>query len=163
MNEMIGWENIPAHEEAKTIVIHNTPREQTLNNGRIDSLFEEVLAWMRDDRTNTKRAITSAVATRRMIQEQNMQLMNAYESELKRPDLTVERRRELLDMMDKTAESGKRADSEIGAFLNEQVSHSHSRSGQLLILVAVAVVGAGSAAWHLKKSAYLPVKSLGDG
>jgi hypothetical protein len=82
-----------------------------------------------------------------------MQLMNAYESELQRPGLTVERRRKLLDMMDKTAESGKQADSEIGAFLNEQVSYSHSRSGQLLILVAVAAVGVGGAAWCLKKSA----------
>lgn len=149
MNEMIGWESIPAHEEAKTIVIHNRPREQILDNGRIDGIFEEVLAWMRDDRTNTKRAISSAVATRRMIQEQNMQLMNAYESEFKRPGLTVERRRELLDMMDKTAESGKRTDSEIRAFLNEQVSHSHSRSGQLLILISVIVVGVGRAAWRL--------------
>ena len=153
MNEMIGWKNIPAHEEAKTVVIHNRPSEQILDNGRIDGIFEEVLAWMRDDRINTKRAITSAVATRRMIQEQSMQLMNAYESEFKRPGLTVERRRELLDMMDKIAESGKRADSEMGAILNEQVSYSHSRSGQLLLLVAVAIVGVSGTAWYLKKTA----------
>ena len=153
MNEMIRRESIPAQAEAKAIVIHDRPYEQILDDGRIDGIFGEALAWIRDDRTNTKRAITSAVTARRMIQERNMQLMNAYESELQRPGLTVERRRKLLDMMDKTAESGKQADSEIGAFLNEQVSYSHRRSGQLLILVAVAAVGVGGAAWCLKKSA----------
>lgn len=153
MNEMIWRESIPTLEEAKTIVTHDRPYEQILDDGRIDGIFGEAIAWIRDDRTNTKRAITSAVASRRMIQEQTMKLMNACESEFQRPGLTVERRRELLDMMGKIAESGKRADSEMGAFLNEQVSYSHSRSGQLLFLVAVAVVGISGAAWYLKKSA----------
>ena len=85
-----------------------------------------------------------------MTQEQNMKLMNACESGLQRPDLTVELRRKLLDMMDKIAESGKRADAEMGAFLNEQASYSHSRSRQLSILVAAAVVGVREAAWYLK-------------
>lgn len=153
MNEMIKRESIPDQEEAKAIVADDKSYEPILDDGRIDGIFSEVLAWIRDDRTNTKRAISSAATARKQIQEQNMRLFNAYESELQRPDLTDERRDELLDKMDKTAESSKQTDSEIGAFLNEQVSYSHSRSGQLLFLVATTAVGVGGIAWYLKRSA----------
>lgn len=110
MNEMIKRESIPDQEEAKAIVADDKSYEPILDDGRIDGIFSEVLAWIRDNRTNTKRAISSAATARKQIQEQNMRLFNAYESELQRPGLTDERRDELLDKMDKTAESSEQAD-----------------------------------------------------
>ena len=54
---------------------------QVFNEERIVGIVGEVIAWAKDDRLNTKRAISSDTASRAMVQKQNGQLMNVCDPE----------------------------------------------------------------------------------
>jgi len=146
MNEIIKPECDISQKETKVTVIDNKRYEQPFGKERIAGFFDEIIACARDDRLNTKRAISSDAASREMVQKQNSQLISAYESELQRDDLTNEQRLDILNKMYEISRSTAQADKESRAFQSERLLCSHKRSGQLLAFGAVVVLGVGGVA-----------------
>lgn len=146
MNEIIRRGSGTSQIETNAAAIEGDTSGQVFNEERIVGIVGEVIAWAKDDRLNTKRAISSDTASRAMVQKQNGQLMNVCESMLQRDDLTNEQRFDILDKMSAAASSTERVDEESRAFQREQLSYSHKRSGQLLTLGAIVVLGVGGAA-----------------
>lgn len=155
MNEITRQEIGPNQMANRLSVVESRPYEQVLNEERIGGIFGEALAWLRDDRVNTMRAISSDAASRKMVQKQNHELLTACSTTLQRegPNLTIEQQLSLIDKMRGAAASTERTDAESRAFQREQLSHSHKRSGQLSAFVIAVMLGAGGAAWYLKRAA----------
>ena len=153
MNEMIRRESIPAQAEVKAIVVNEKPYERVLDEEHAGGIFGETLAWIKDDRANTMRAISSDAASRKMVQKQNYEVLMACNALLQRKDLTVEQRLGLIDRMSGATASAERVDTESRAFQHEQLSHSHKWSGRLLIFVIAVMLGVGGTAWNLNRAA----------
>ncbi|MBP3884640.1 MAG: hypothetical protein J6D54_06860 [Olsenella sp.] len=146
MNEIIRRGSGTSQIETNAAAIEGDTSGQVFDEERIVSIVGEVIAWAKDDRLNTKRAISSDTASRAMVQKQNGQLVDVCESMLQRDDLTNEQRLDILNKMCAAASSTERVDEESRAFQREQLSYSHKRSGQLLTLGAIVVLGVGGAA-----------------
>ena len=72
---------------------------------RTGKFVDEVIAAAKDDRMNTKRAISADIASTARVQNQNDRVIAACERELRRRDLSEESRYEILRCMSKAAES----------------------------------------------------------
>lgn len=155
MNEIIKREYVPNQIDNKAATVEDRPCEQVLSEERIGGIFGEALAWIRDDRVNTMRAISSDTASRKMVQKQNYELVMACSTALQREDtnLTIEQRLSLIDTIGRATASTELADAESRAFQREQLSHSHRRSGQLLTFITVVVLGIGGAALRQRRAA----------
>lgn len=70
---------------------------------RVGKYIDEVIAAAKDDRANTKRAISADIASTARVQNQNDRFMDACERELRRKDLPESRREELLADMKEAA------------------------------------------------------------
>ncbi|NBJ90757.1 hypothetical protein [Acutalibacter sp. 1XD8-36] len=114
---------------------------------RTGKLVDEVIAAVKDDRANTKRAISADIASTARVQNQNDRVMAACERELRRRDLPDERRDELLDRMSRADDSTAFESASSREFQREQLDHSHKLSWKILLfLVGLAVGGIGSTA-----------------
>ena len=153
MNEMIRRESIPAQAEVKAIVVNEKSYERVLDEEHAGGIFGETLAWIKDDRANTMRAISSDAASRKMVQKQNYEVQMACNALLQRKDLTVEQRLSLIDRMSEATASAERVDAESRAFQREQLSHSHKWFGRLSIFVIAVMLGVGGTAWNLSRAA----------
>ena len=110
-------------------------REQT------GKFVEEIIAAAKDDRMNTKRAISADIAATARVQNQNERYMTACERELHRKDLPEERRKEILDRMEMIAASSERASVESRQFQQDQLNHSHKMPWKLIGIGAVILFG----------------------
>ena len=115
MNEITRQEIGPNQMANRPSVVESRPYEQVLNEERIGGIFGEALAWLRDDRVNTMRAISSDAASRKMVQKQNHELLTACSTTLQRegPNLTIEQQLSLIDKMRGAAASTERTDAEL--------------------------------------------------
>ncbi len=114
---------------------------------RTGKLVDEVIAAVKDDRMNTKRAISADIAATARVQNQNDRVIAACERELRRRDLPNERRDELLDRMSRAADSTAYESASSREFQREQLDHSHKLPWRILLFIAgLAVGGIGGAA-----------------
>ena len=138
-----------------TIVRQNTPAVQAnypadvnqnichleYDEKRAGKYIDEVIAAAKDDRTNTKRAISADVAATARVQNQNDRVIAACERELRRKDLTESRREELLADMKEAAASSAYANAASREFQREQLDHSHKLPWKLIGAGAVLFLG----------------------
>ena len=138
-----------------TIVRQNTPAVQAnypadvnqnichleYDEKRAGKYIDEVIAAAKDDRTNTKRAISADVAATARVQNQNDRVIAACERELIRKDLTESRREELLADMKEAAASSAYANAASREFQREQLDHSHKLPWKLIGAGAVLFLG----------------------
>ena len=113
----------------------------THDRERMDKFIEEIIAAAKDDRMNTKRAISADIAATARVQNQNERYMTACERELHRKDLPEERRKEILDRMETITASSERASAESRQFQQDQLNHSHKMPWKLVGIGAVILIG----------------------
>lgn len=107
---------------------------------RTGKFVDEVIAAAKDDRMNTKRAISADIASTARVQNQNDRVIAACERELRRKDLSEESRDEILRYMSKAAESTSYESAASREFQREQLDHSHKLPWKL-IGIGVLIVG----------------------
>lgn len=100
----------------------------------------ELLMSIKDDRTVTKKAIASNIESRRYVQKHNSILIEAYRNELRKNDLTPERRYEILNKMEECLRSSERVDEESRLFEKEQLERIHMFP-KLVFGLGVASIG----------------------
>ena len=108
---------------------------------RVGKYIDEVIAAAKDDRTNTKRAISADIASTARVQNQNDRFMGACERELRRKDLPEFRREELLADMKEAAASSAYANAASREFQREQLDHSHKLPWKLIGAGAILLLG----------------------
>ena len=114
---------------------------------RTGKFVDEVIAAAKDDRMNTKRAMSADIASTARVQNQNDRLIAACERELRRRDLSEESRDEILRCMRKAAESTSYESAASREFQREQLDHSHKLPWKLIgIGVLIVLGGVGSTA-----------------
>lgn len=101
------------------------PQAPVFDGERAGKLVDEVIAAVKDDRMNTKRAITADIASTARVQNQNDRVIDACERELRRRDLTEDQRMEILNHMSQAAEATTAASEASREFQKEQLEHSH--------------------------------------
>ena len=104
-------------------------------------LIDEVIAAAKDDRMNTKRAISADIASTARVQNQNDRVIAACERELRRRDLSEESRDEILRCMSKAAESTSYESAASREFQREQLDHSHKLPWKLIGIGVLIVLG----------------------
>ena len=112
--------------------INHSQSYSLYNSERTGKLLDEVIASVKDDRMNTKRAISADIAATARVQNQNGQVIQACERELRRRDLSEERRAEILEIMNKTAESTAYESASSREFQENQLDHSHKLPWKIL-------------------------------
>lgn len=122
------------------------------NRERAGKFIDEIIAAAKDDRMNTKRAISADIAATARAQNQNDRYMAACERELRRKDLPEERRKELLDRMEMAASSSEQISTESRQFQREQLNQSHKLPWKLLGVGAMIFFGGLGGAALLKVS-----------
>ena len=75
------------------------------SNEMICKVADELIAAVKDDRMNTKRVISADIASAARVQNQNAQVIQACERELRRKDLSEASRDHILGIMSDAAKS----------------------------------------------------------
>ena len=138
--------NVPAVSQRRNQVIDAgmCRRGTAISNSQAGRMADEVLSVVKDYRMNAKRAISADIAATARVQNQNDRVIALYERELRRKDLTDERRDELLDRVSRMAESTARANEESREFQRQQLENSRRLPWRLIgTLIAAAVLGIG--------------------
>ena len=112
-----------------------------VNNVRTSKFVDEVIAAAKDDRMNTKRAISADIASTARVQNQNDRVIAACERELRRKDLSEESRDEILRCMSRAAESTSCESAASREFQREQLEHSHKLPWKLIGIGVLIVLG----------------------
>lgn len=107
---------------------------------RAGKLMDELISEVKDDRANTKRVISADIASLARVQNQNERVIAACERELRRRDLSDERRDELLDRMARAAETTAYESASSRAFQRQQLDHSHKLPLKMFMAAAVIVL-----------------------
>lgn len=107
---------------------------------RTGKLVDEVIAAIKDNRANTKRAISADIASTARVQTQNDRVIAACERELRRRDLSDERRNELFDCISRAAESTAYANADSREFQRQQLDYSHKLPWKIILFIAVLAV-----------------------
>ena len=147
-NEIMAAENnhIVVHREGYPTNV-DSDHSYPVRDVRISKLVDEVIAASKDDRMNTKRAITADITSTARVQRQNDRVIVACEQELRRKDLSEERRVEILRCMSSAAESSSRECAASREFQREQLEHTHRLPWKLIgIGVMIVLSGVGGTA-----------------
>lgn len=107
---------------------------------RTGKLVNEVIAAVKDDRMNNKRALAADTLATARVQNQNDRVITACEKELRR-DMPDERRDELFDRMCRACESSARESASSREFQRELLDHSHKLPWKIMLFVATFAVG----------------------
>lgn len=148
-NKMVDKENALSASQGRNQVIDTRKNccYPVYTDVRTGKLFDEVIGAVRDDRANTKRALSSDIASTARVQNQNERVIVICEKELRQQNLTDERRDELLDRISKAAESTARANEESREFQRRQLEHSHKLPWKIIgAIVGIMVLGIGGVA-----------------
>lgn len=116
------------------------PQDAVLDSERAGRLVDEVIALVKDDRMNTKKAISADIESTAKVQEQNNRVIEACERELRRRDLTDEQRMDILKRMEKAAESTVNVSEASRKFQQEQLERSHKLPLSLLVGATICVL-----------------------
>lgn len=141
-NVMVSENNVPMMQDRYQGYAAGQPGYYpAYDRERMGKIVDEIIMAVKDDRANTKRAISADIASTARIQNQNDRLMAAYERELRRPGLPEERRKELLDLMYEVAESTACEGERSREFQKQQLEHSHKLPWKILLTVVAITVG----------------------
>ena len=128
-------------DDGKMPIVRQYNCRSMYDRDRAGKFIDEVVAAAKEDRMNTKRAISADIAATARVQNQNDRYMAACERELRRKDLTEEQRRELLNRMERVASSSERVSADSRQFQQEQLNHSHILPWKLLGVGALLFFG----------------------
>lgn len=110
-------------------------------SNQLSMIMDEVISSAKDERINSKRALSADIASTARAQNQNDRVLAAYERELQREGLSQERRDEILKAMRTITESTARENAASREFQKEQLNNSHKRlfefMGTAIIFVMV--------------------------
>lgn len=138
---MVAKDNRPVVHGEVYPTTPNSIQYYPLNKVQTGKFVDEVIAAAKDDRMNTKRAISADIASTARVQNQNDRLIAAYERELRRKDLSEESRDEILRCMSRAAESTARESAASREFQREQREHSHKLTWKLIVIGVLIVLG----------------------
>lgn len=114
---------------------------------KMSSLMDEVVASVKDYRLNTKKAISADIASTARIQNQYGRYVAACERELRRKDLSEERRKEIMDSMLEASNASEDAGTESRRFQAEQLDQSRKLPWEIVgLMVLIIVAGFGGKA-----------------
>ena len=113
----------------------------TANEDQTRKFVDEVIAAAKDDRTNTRRAISADIASAARVQNQNDRVIAACEKELQRKDLSEDSREEIIRCMSKAAESTSDISKASREFQREQLNYSHNIPWKLIGIGMLIVLG----------------------
>lgn len=102
---------------------------------------DEVIAAFKDDRTLTKRSVSADIASTARVHAQNGAFIAVCERELRRRDLSEERREELINMINDARQSSANSEAESRAFQQEQLDYLHKLPWRLLMVVGCILIG----------------------
>lgn len=108
---------------------------------RVGKYADEVIGAIKDDRMLTKRSVSADIASTARVQAQNGAFIAVCERELRRRDLSEERREELVDMINDARQSSANSEAESRAFQQEQLDHLHKLPWRLLLVVGCVLIG----------------------
>ena len=128
-------------EEGQMSVERQQDYYSVYDRERAGKFIDEIIAAAKDDRMNTKRAISADIAATARVQNQNDRYIVACERELRRKDLPEERRKALLDRMEMAVSSSEQTSAESRQFQREQLNHSHKLPWKLIGFGALAFFG----------------------
>lgn len=142
-NEIMEKEiNTPVAKTGVQIVSDNQNQYCSVyDDVRTGKLVNEMIAAVREDRMNTKRAISASIASTARVQNQNDRVISACERELRRRDLSDDRRDELIKKMSRAAELTACESAACREFLDRQLEHSHLSPWKVLGFVVLIVIG----------------------
>lgn len=111
--------------------------------------FEEFIAECKDDRMTTKKVISADVASRCKVQNQNDRVIADCERELRKPGLSEDYRRELMNRINECRKSTESVDKESREFERQELQHLHklpaalagSAGGVVIVLLVIKCVG----------------------
>ena len=109
-------------------------------NAVVNELVDEVFAAVKDDRMDTKKAISVVIASTKKVQSQNDRVIEACERELRRHNLTEEQRMEILHHMSRAAESTVAVSEASREFQQKQLEHLHNLPFELLAGASVVIL-----------------------
>ena len=101
----------------------------------------EIISAIKDDRINTKHAISAEIASSARAQNQNERAITACEKELRRNDLSTSQRQELINRICSAAESTSQINIESRDFINSQIEKSHKLPFQIVGLFTLITIG----------------------
>lgn len=139
--------------EAQPASINQFQLYPAYDEKQMGKLIDEVIAAAKDDRMNTKRSISADIAATARVQNQNERVIEACERELRRKDLSEERRAEVLGIMSKAAESSAYESAASREYQKEQLEHSHKLPWKILGWGAVILFGGIGGAALLRAAA----------
>ena len=133
--------NLATHNDPQPLDQVYYERYAVYDEERAGKFADEMLSAIKDDRMLTKRSVSADIASTARVQTQNDAFIAICEWELRRRDLSEERREELIDMANDARRSS--ADSEAGsrAFQREQLDHLHKLPWRLLLVVGCILIG----------------------
>ena len=108
---------------------------------RMGKLADEVIGAIKDDRMLTKRSVSADIAATARVQAQNGAFIAVGERELRRHDLTEERREELIDKINEARQSSADLEAESRAFQQEHLDHLHKLPWRLLLVASCVLIG----------------------
>lgn len=141
---MVAEDNMPVVLGEAYPAHPNPVQYYPVNDVRTGKFVDEVIAAAKDDRMNTKRAISADIASTARVQNQNDRVIAACERELRREDLSEESRNEIFRCMNRAAESTSCESAASREFQREQLDHSHKLPWKLIgvgILIVLGGVG----------------------
>ena len=113
----------------------------SVNAVQTGKFVDEVIAAAKDDRINTKRAISADIASTARVQNQNDRVIAACERELRRKDLSEKSRDEIIRCMSRAEELTSFVSTASREFQREQLDHSHKLHWKLIGIGVLIVLG----------------------
>lgn len=153
---------IMAANNRVNLAIHNDPqsldqvyyeRYPAYDEERAGKFADEMIAAIKDDRMLTKRSVSADIASTARVQAQNAAFIAICERELRRRDLSEERREELIDMANDARRSSADLEAESRAFQQVQLDHLHKLPWRLLLVVGCILIGGVSGTALLRAAA----------
>lgn len=138
---MVANDNMPIVRREAYPANSDHAQYYPVNDVRTGKFVDEVITAAKDDRMNTKRAISADIASTARVQNQNERVIAACERELRRRDLSEESRDEILRCMSKAAESTSYESAASREFQREQLDHSHKLPWKLIGIGVLIVLG----------------------
>ena len=135
------WANLAACNDPQPLNQVNYERYPVYDEERAGKFADEVISAIKDDRMLTKRAVSADIASTARVQAQNDAFITVCERELRRRDLSEERREELIDMINDARQSSADSEAESRAFQQEQLNHLHKLPWRLLLAAGCILVG----------------------
>ena len=141
-NEIISHDStIAAQENSYDVITASHSHYPNYDDEQHNKVIDEIIYAIKDDRINTKHAISAEIASSARAQNQNERAITACEKELRRNDLSTSQRQELINRICSAAESTSQINIESRDFINSQIEKSHKLPFQIVGLFTLITIG----------------------